>query len=152
MQLTHLLLKKINQDHAHLSFKKGESFYWHPETTTITYIAEDAHGAEHLLHELAHAILNHSQYTTDIELVQLERHAWEYAKNSLGPAYAVSINEDIIQQDLDTYREWLHARSSCPKCHAVGLQQNSLEYHCSVCGQVWKANQAFSTQLRRYKK
>ena len=152
MQLTHLLLQKISQDYSHLSFKEGESFYWHPETRTITYIIEDAHGAEHLLHELAHAILDHKEYKADIELIQLERLAWEYAKSTLGPAYVVSINDEIIQQDLDTYRDWLHARSSCPQCHAVGLQQKSLEYHCSVCGQVWKANQAFTTELRRYKK
>jgi lipopolysaccharide biosynthesis regulator YciM len=102
-----------------------------------------------LIHELAHALLNHKNYRRDIELIEMETAAWHEAKQ-YGEKYNVEIKEDVIQDHLDTYRDWLHARSSCPNCLATGYQTKHLTYECPACTHSWKVNEARLCALRRY--
>lgn len=104
-----------------------------------------------LLHELSHAVLNHTDYLKDIGLLELERNAWDYAQTTLAPLYDVTIEEDIVQDSLDTYRDWLHARSTCPECGATGLQVKQRDYKCVACQTTWHVNDARFCALRRYK-
>ena len=48
---------------------------------TIFY-ADTADSAS-LLHEVAHSSLNHAEYARDIELLQMERDAWEFTSSVL---------------------------------------------------------------------
>lgn len=107
--------------------------------------------AASLLHETAHALLSHTDFTYDINLLKLEREAWTYAKDNLALPYKVEISESTVEQALDSYRDWLHGRSACPDCRQNGIQNSDQSYTCVACGQNWRANDARRCALRRYK-
>ncbi len=144
-------IKKIRADFPDLTLKSGSQDYWSPGTSTITYDARRGllplqYG---LLHELAHALLGHRLYESDFELLKLEAEAWRKAA-SLGKKYGVHIREDHIQNCLDTYRDWLHHRSACPKCGAHVLQVNDHTYRCFNCQTQWQVtSQRFVRSYRR---
>ena len=143
------LLSKLTADFPSISFKTGDDCHWSSSLRTIFY-TPDCDEAE-LLHELAHALLGHSSYNRDIELLMIEREAWEYAKVHLAPTYEQRILDNMIETALDTYRDWLHARSTCPNCDTTGIQTRSHEYTCPVCHSCWKVNEARTCALRRTK-
>lgn len=150
MPSTRSLLNQLRSDFPGFRFEKSTGFWW---STTNRTIHVDPLADNHevfTLHELSHAILGHQDYEYDIDLIKLERDAWEYARNTLASEYNITINERIIQENLDTYREWLHARSSCPDCEATGLQTRQQTYRCLACGHTWRVNEARLCALRRY--
>ena len=153
MTMRELLLLHLEHDFPMFSFEHGSMFSWIPERQTITYSEPmtDENIAQ-LLHELSHGILHHASYTRDIQLIDMEREAWEYAVNTLAPAYALSLamSDSIVQDALDSYRNWLHERSTCPRCNAVGLETAQQRYHCLNCQNQWRVNEARQCQLRRY--
>lgn len=144
------LIKRLQADYPHLSFEPAGKFWWSSTNSTVYYDPQSPHSAAYSLHELSHALLSHVGYERDIELIKLERDAWAFAKNTLAPTYDISIENDLIQDNLDTYRTWLHARSVCPDCEATGLQTHSMRYRCLACGHVWRVNEARLCALRRY--
>jgi tRNA(Ile2) C34 agmatinyltransferase TiaS len=103
-----------------------------------------------LLHELSHGLLNHADYNYDIELIAMECKAWDKV-GELAKKYEIVINDNIIQLTLDTYRDWLHSRSTCPSCKATGIQDGKKSYSCLACGYKWRVNEARICALRRYK-
>lgn len=142
------LIKKISTDHPAIHLRPEGNFLWLPRESAIAY---DPKGdAVYLLHELGHALLGHDSYTRDIELLSIERDAWTYAAQHLSDTYAVPITPETIEDALDSYREWLHARSTCPSCHLTGVQSASQAYRCVSCGTTWRVNEAKGCQLRRY--
>jgi hypothetical protein len=143
------LISKLQHDHPEFQFQAGDLFQWSPTESSISYDPTSNDPAS-LLHELAHGILGHANYTKDIELIDMERAAWEYTKQTLGPTYGITIMDDVIQGSLDTYRDWLHARSTCPHCQATGIQSKKYEYKCLVCSTQWRVNDARICALRRY--
>lgn len=145
------LITKLNADYPTLTFQKSDGFRWSTTDQTVFFDDTMPQADAFCLHELSHAILEHREYDKDIELVKLERDAWEYARRTLSTTYGVPVSEDLIQDNLDTYREWLHARSTCPLCHATGIQAGPRRYDCLACGQSWKVNEARICALRRYK-
>ena len=136
-----VFIKRLSQDYPSLSFIAGDQEHWSPKTNTITYNPDQPYKAlcYGLLHELAHALLEHANYSSDFELLKLERDAWELAV-SLGRKYGVRIDQDHIQNCLDTYRDWLHRRSSCPTCGTHVMQKDSQYYQCFNCQTVWKVS------------
>ncbi len=152
MPSTLSLLKALKQAYPRLQFKKGGDFSWDFTAQTITYPTKshDPSWAPHLLHEVAHSHLSHQRYRRDIELLGMERDAWSYAQTSLSPQFSVEISPDIINSAMDSYRDWLHARSTCPNCQATGIQTMKNTYHCVACGRDWVVNEARLCQLRRY--
>lgn len=123
-----------------ITYRPGEVFYWSPASREVFYVPEptDSSGIWSLLHETAHAILNHQSYRADFELIKMEVAAWEQAK-ILAAELGVTINEDHIQDCLDTYRDWLCARSICPYCSSRALQQADLQYYqCFNCHTRWR--------------
>ncbi len=133
-----------------LTLVPGEVFSWNHSACVITYDSQDEHAVEHLLHEYGHALLNHADYTRDIQLIAMERDAWDEAQK-VAAHLDVNIEQDIIESDLDSYRDWLHARSVCPNCNATGIQSGRNRYRCLACLQNWRVNDAKSCQLRRWK-
>lgn len=120
-------------------FVAENSFYWSPEKQKIAYATDQMSeqvGIWSLLHEAGHARLGHNNYTTDFELLLLEVAAWDEAK-LIASQLSIDIDDDHIQDCLDTYRDWLHKRSTCPTCGNTGLQYGSSEYHCHNCHSQW---------------
>jgi hypothetical protein len=142
------LVSKLKVDFPQFRFTAEKKFQWSPSEMTI-YFEETSADAATLLHELAHAILDHRQYSRDIQLIKFEQAAWQYAQATLSKRYAVAINQDDIDTSLDTYRDWLHARSQCPHCKATGLQIKSHLYSCLACTTKWRVNDARVCELRR---
>jgi hypothetical protein len=146
------LLDRLQTDHPELTFVEGESFYWSPKDKSVTYmhistLPEVASWS--LLHEVSHGILGHKDYSSDFELVQLEVAAWQHAR-VIAKDYGIKINPEHIQDCLDTYRDWLHRRSTCPACGTVSLQQDSRTYKCINCSTIW--NVSHSRFCRPYRR
>lgn len=138
------LLVQIRSDYPGLLFVESASFSWHAGKKRIAFKRAGSNSAQNawtLLHELGHALLEHATYRYDIELVQLEALAWEKAR-ALAQKYALEIDEDYIQDCLDTYRDWLHLRATCPSCSARSLQSSPRDYHCFNCGSEWQVSRS----------
>lgn len=143
-------VEALKHDYPQLSFQTAEDHWWDPLTHTVYYNQLHEERLALLLHELSHAILEHKEYLQDIELLQIEREAWHYAIHTLAPRYQLSINQDVAEDSLETYRIWLHNRSLCPRCSCSALQQLDGSYQCPLCMSRWRANEARTRHLRRY--
>lgn len=136
------ILKRLATLAPQVHFKAGDVFFWSPAKQLITYRPEalaEPVGHWALLHELAHALLGHTHYRSDLELLLLEVAAWDKAR-ALGRQLDLEIDDEHIQDCLDTYRDWLHQRSTCPTCGAVSLQQSSRQYRCFNCSTTWQVS------------
>lgn len=145
------LLQKLKTEYPHISFISNGHFSWSDQNKTIYFAPKEPDAKCLLLHELAHAQLGHQQYERDIELVKMERDAWDYAVDELANTYNVKVSDSLVQTSLDTYRDWIHARSICPQCSALGYQTGVCIYTCPTCQQTWRVNKAQDCALRRYK-
>jgi hypothetical protein len=143
-----LLVDTIQKEFPHLQFVEGHLFSWSPETATISY-DKNSEDIAALLHEVAHADLAHTTYSRDMTLIEMERDAWTHTRTILAPRYEITIPEDTIEDSLDTYREWLHARSTCPACGITGIQADLSTYNCLACNIRWHVNEARACGLRR---
>ena len=132
-----------------LTLKKGELFSWNHTACVITYNPEAENAETYLLHEFSHALLQHKEYAQDIELLKMERAAWDKAA-TLASSFNVHIDDDLIESALDTYRDWLHDRSICPACIATGIETSKQQYKCIACLTTWHVNEARDCLLRRY--
>lgn len=150
MQSTNWLIEQLQVDYPTIHFQAAEEFLWSAKRQTINFDSDAINCTEYTLHELSHALLKHEGYRADIELIKMERDAWEYACTRLAPQYDFVIEDDVVQDNLDTYRDWLHARSKCPECGATGLQTKSQFYRCLACNHSWRVNEARICALRRY--
>lgn len=125
------LISKIKADYPNFTFKTGRKFaFRYPNTITIG--PSEPFDSLLLLHEVSHALLGHRDYSRDIDRVKMESEAWEKTKE-LANHYGVEIDEDLVQDELDTYREWLHQKSRCPKCGLTRFQTPDNKYHCPRC-------------------
>ena len=133
------VIKLLNLQFPDLTYRPGDSFYWSPQRQEIRYVADSIAPSciWTLLHETSHAILRHNSYESDFELIMLEIKAWEAAKK-LAKKMKVKIDENHIEDCLDTYRDWIHARSICPKCESKSLQTDKLHYRCFNCHASWR--------------
>lgn len=146
------LLEILKRDFNVYTFTQNKTFMWSPEKTTIFHpLPLNLSDIWSLLHEIAHAQLNHTNYTLDIELVSYEAQAWRYAEQTLAPHYNLLIDTDYIEDHLDTYRQWLHTRSLCPRCGQNGFQATQNTYNCNNCRCLWRVNEARMCRLRRIK-
>lgn len=149
MPSMHSLLLKLNKDFTQITFTESERFAWSPDVQTVFYNPNDENAAELLLHELSHGLLGHHDYQKDIELVAMEAAAWEKALE-LAKTYGATIDDGVSEKHLDTYRDWMHARSTCPHCEATGYQTKKDTYSCVACGHSWRVNEARLCGLKRY--
>jgi len=145
------LLVSLKRDYPNIVFAEGNSFRWSPREKLIIYktISNETNDSWALLHEVGHALLKHSSYNSDFELLKLEVAAWEKAEE-IQSKYSIKVNPEHIQNCLDTYREWLYQRSSCPSCNNTCLQTSLTEYRCFNCHSVWEVTVArFCRPYRR---
>lgn len=133
------LLASLQASYPELLFAAGKQFCWSPETHEIFYKVgnDEQRDRWSLLHETGHALLEHHAYQADYELVRLEIAAWGKARELAGQ-FGITLDEDHIQDCLDTYRDWLYKRSICPSCASKCLQQGDyVHYRCYNCHAVW---------------
>jgi hypothetical protein len=133
------LIEKVGDTLPGIKLQAGETFAWSSGNKLITYrsdLLDKPDGQWALLHEAGHAKNDHKNYKSDFELLELEVEAWDYAKK-LANKFSIGIDEEHIQNCLDTYRDWLHRRSSCPNCGVVCLQVSSTHYSCHNCHTSW---------------
>ncbi len=134
------LVSKLRQDYPGLVFTQSSVASWSPQSRQIFYSnSRKTRDVWSLLHELGHALLGHNSYESDVELLHKELAAWHKASD-VGKKYGILIDEEHIQNCLDTYRDWLHKRSSCPDCQKHGLQQSKGLYNCLNCRATWKVS------------
>jgi hypothetical protein len=147
------LLNRLRKQLPGVIFEPGTTFAWSPKKKALTYKTDALRkktGQWSLLHEAAHARLNHQTYTSDFELLMLEVAAWQEAKTLATELDVTPVDEEYLQDCLDTYRDWLHRRSTCPICGSVGLQHSPTQYHCHNCHSVWAVTPArFCRPYRR---
>lgn len=125
------LLEKLKVDYPDLRFVDGKKFAFRPPRTIVLGPPEPSSGLL-LLHEVSHAICGHKDFKMDIERLKMEVEAWEKAKE-LASSYGVDVDEDLIQEELDTYRDWLHQKSRCPDCGLTRFETSDGVYHCPRC-------------------
>lgn len=145
-----ILIEKLRADFPQFNFAAGEDFHWNFETQTIFFTDSPDFEAQ-ILHELSHALNSHSSFEMDVELLQMEVEAWQTARE-ISQKYGIRIRNDLVENHLDTYRDWLHKRSLCPNCLVNGFQQTDLSYKCPACCAVWQTNDSRFKNLRRIKK
>ena len=124
-------LQNLREDFPEYNFIDGPKFAFRPPKTIVLGPPEPF--SELLaLHEVSHAILKHKTFKMDIERLKMENEAWEKTRE-LANRYGIDINEDLIQDELDTYREWLHGKSKCKSCGLTCYQTTDGAYHCPRC-------------------
>lgn len=147
----HSVVDTLKKDFPELGFISNTSFYWSPGNRSIYYDSTDnsLEAIWKLLHETSHGLLHHESYATDFDLLLLEVAAWQKAAK-LGDHYGFSVDEEHIEDCLDSYRDWLHARSTCPTCLANGLQTSKSRYECLNCPTTWQVSRSrFCRAYRR---
>ena len=144
------LLPVLQNLYPDIKFKSGELFVWSPQYQTVTYYKKAAlpDGVWSLIHEVAHADLGHTTYYNDFQLLQMEVSAWERAKK-IAKSINIKIDEDHVQDCLDSYRDWLHLRATCPTCQTVSLQRQDGLYGCFNCKTTWKVSDSPLCRIHR---
>lgn len=131
--------EKLASDFSRFRFVVGRKFAFRPPRTIVLGPLEES--ARLLaLHEVGHALCGHRNFRIDVERLRMESEAWEKARE-LADTYEVPIDEELIESELDTYRDWLHQKSRCPVCGLTRFQTPDATYHCprcELCGQSKK--------------
>lgn len=133
------ILENLKCDFTDIKFVAANKFKWAPEDKTIYYSHDKENGDWSLLHEAGHMLCGHKSYSNDLGLLRMEVEAWEKAKE-LASKYSYSINEEHIQQCLDTYRDWIYKRSTCPTCSQAGVEKSTGQYTCINCSHQWQVS------------
>jgi hypothetical protein len=133
------LVQALKRDFPTLKFQASTTFCWSPSDKLVLYTSQtrQPRGGWSLLHEVSHGLLEHLDYQSDFELLKLEVAAWHKAAE-LAPTYGLKISDAHIQKCLNTYRDWLHQRSTCPACGSKSLQSDREHYRCFNCQATWK--------------
>lgn len=132
-------ISDVRADFPQFSFEEHDVFHWSPKKNCVYYNPtqlKKTDGAFQLFHEIGHALCQHQYYTSGIELLRIEVEAWEKAKE-IAKNYGLKISQQRIETCLDSYRDWLYLRSTCPTCETVALETGPNRYHCFNCLQKW---------------
>lgn len=126
------LIEKLRGDFPFLRFVSGKRFLFRPPRTVV--VPADFSDEENLLllHEVGHALIGLFDFDTEVERLKIEVLAWEKARELCG-LYGVMVDDELIERELDTYRDWLHQKSRCPKCGLTRFQTPDSIWHCSKC-------------------
>ena len=133
------------------SFVPSDVFHWSPESNTIffnNFEIINNKGKLSLLHEVAHALLQHTNYRYDIDLIKIESDSWQKTK-LLALEQNVEFDDGHAQECLESYRSWLHKRATCPNCEQVSLESKPQVYACFNCGAQWNVSRNQLCQIQR---
>ena len=140
----------LQQQLPEITFVSDCTFRWDPANSRLHYIEtnELEEGLMMLLHEAGHALANHTYFKNDLDLLIKEVEAWSKAR-SVAKTLGVTIDEDTVENCLDSYRHWLDKRSTCPDCTATGYQDKDNCYQCFNCTSRWWVGTNQSTRVCR---
>ena len=129
----------VIRDFPQLTLRESEDFYYSSRDKCVYY--NKAHtqteaGLFQLFHEIGHALSSHHHYDSGIQLLKMEAEAWKEAK-AIAQTYKLTIPDDLIEHCLNSYRDWLHLRSTCPTCKNIAIEEKLNCYHCFNCYQKW---------------
>jgi len=131
--MSNSLLETLKNRYPDYKFCSSKRFSFRPPRT-ILFNPDDPNFNSLLLHELGHATLNHHDFKTDITRLKMERAAWDQAIK-IATELDITIDDALIEEELDSYRNWLHQRSKCKKCGLTCYQTPDGVYHCPHCEQ-----------------
>lgn len=148
------LISILQNNYPNIDFKAGDHFAWSSSANKITYLTQEGRNTEiklanKLLHELAHAKLEHSDYKSDAQLLKIESSAWSLAKDFC-KEYGVKFNQEEQQEALVSYTHWASSRSQCPKCQKNGLQTAPTAFMCPNCTHKWSVGKSRFTRTYRH--
>lgn len=126
-----VFFERLIRDFFDFKFVLGAKFSFRPPKTIVIGPPEPFSRLL-VLHELGHAVCGHRDFRMDVTRLKMENQAWEEAKK-LAVRYEIEANEDVVQNELDTYRDWLHQKSRCPICGLTRFQTPDSQYHCPRC-------------------
>lgn len=126
-----VFFERLIRDFFDFKFVLGAKFSFRPPKTIVIGPPEPFSRLL-VLHELGHAVCGHRDFRMDVTRLKMENQAWEEAKK-LAVRYEIEVNEDVVQDELDTYRDWLHQKSRCPICGLTRFQTPDSQYHCPRC-------------------
>lgn len=132
------VLELLRAEFPEVRWVWGRRFSWRPPRTVQLGPAQP-HYVLLALHELGHCLEGHQEFKTEIGRLQLERAAWEQARcvwqKLQLEKQGIVWDEDFVEAQLDTYRDWSHARSRCPECGTTRFQTLDGAFHCPFCGE-----------------
>lgn len=136
------LLTRLKKMYPGLTFEAAKQFAWSPKNRTVSYNKVEINrgdGVWALLHEVGHGLLGHQQFTSDAQLLMYEAAAWQKAVE-IAHQFDITIPTEHIDECLNTYRDWLYARSTCSNCQVNGLQIDQRTYKCINCSHTWEVS------------
>ena len=131
-------IEALKSEFGQFNFISGNRFKW-KSPNSIYFEANSDYSFNYFalltLHELGHALSGHKDYKTDIERLRIESEAWQRAKHEINDHknWGVKYDEDFVEGELDSYRDWLHKKSLCKKCGLTRFQTADGKYHCPSC-------------------
>ena len=125
------LLERLRVDFPEYRFIDGQKFAFRAPKTIILG-PKEPNDSLLILHELGHALARHRDFKLDAKRVKMEREAWEKARELCGK-YGVAYDKNVVEDELDTYRDWLDKKSRCPECGLTRFQTPDGVYHCPQC-------------------
>ena len=123
--------ERLIEDFPKFRFVLGVKFAFRPPRTVVIG-PQEPFSRLLVLHEVGHAVCKHKDFKMDVSRLKMENQAWEKARE-LALFYDIEVDENIIQGELDTYRDWLHQKSRCPNCGLTRFQTPDSRYHCPRC-------------------
>jgi len=133
-------LLELTAEFPRFSWRLGSRFKYHAGSIFIdkNSIVQMPYFALLTLHELGHALCHHAHYNTDIERLRIEAEAWQRAKLEISrhpnwQKFGISYDETFAEDQLDSYRDWLHQKSKCKNCGLTKFQTSDGKYHCPTC-------------------
>ena len=133
------LLDSLKKDFPGIKFISANRFQWSPKEKIIYFTSDTEDDEWSLLHESGHMLCEHTDYSNDLGLLRMEVEAWQKACELAG-RYGRKIDQKHIDKCLDTYRDWIHKRSSCPRCGQAGVEKTTNNYQCINCKHLWKVS------------
>lgn len=148
------ILDTLRQEYGTaFNFEQSDVYYWSAQNQTVYYDPsrlDSESGIYTLIHELGHALLGHKTFGSGAELLTLEVEAWQKAKE-IASKLDISIASEHIEHCLDSYRDWLHRRSTCPTCKTISTEVDENTYRCFNCSQRWTVPTDQRTRCYRLK-
>ena len=129
------LISRLVGDFPDFRFVRGDKFMFQPPQTIIVG-PDEPDSSLLVLHELGHALNGDFSFNTEVERLKIEVAAWEKARE-LAARYSVEFDEEVMQRELDTYRDFLHQKSRCPKCGLTRFQTVDGVFHCPRCDLIF---------------
>lgn len=126
------VVQKIINDFSDLNFYIGNKFMFRPPNNIFLDKKIVDNYALLLLHEIGHALSKHRDYKTYFKLLDMETEAWEKAE-ILASKYGVFYDENLVQEHLDTYRDFLYTKTTCLYCGNYCLEGKNGKLFCPFC-------------------